>query len=247
VRRGLQLALTAAALVAVAAICWLFLVESEATMGTTLMRRMMTPGEPGPYLVAAASMWIVMMIAMMIPAVLPMVAVYRQVDRSPSPGTDAFVFASGYLAGWTAYAVVAAGVQWWLHARGLLHGMMLVGAAPLAATLLIAAGVYQLTPLKNACLARCRSPLGFVLAHWRDGRLGAFVMGLHHGLFCVGCCWMLMALMFVGGAMSVATMGVLCVFILAERLLPAGPWVATLPGLAMIGWGVALLVWPGCC
>jgi predicted metal-binding membrane protein len=234
----------------VALVCWVFLVRSEAAMATMtgdgvlmrLMRLMMRPENPGPYLAAAALMWIVMMIAMMIPAALPMVAVYRQVDRSASPGLDAFVFACGYLAGWSAYAVVAAVLQWWLHARGWLHGMMLAGAAPLSAALLIAAGVYQLTPLKDACLARCRSPLGFFLANWRAGRAGAFAMGLHHGLFCVGCCWILMLLMFVGGAMSVATMAILCVFILAERLLPAGPWVRTIPGLVMIGWGAALVV-----
>ena len=149
---------------------------------------------------------------------------------------------SGYLTGWLAFSVVAAVVQWWLHSRGFLHGMTLVSGATLAATLLIAAGIYQLTPLKEACLARCRSPLGFFLAHWRDGRMGAFTMGLRHGLFCVGCCWALMLLMFVGGAMSVATMAAVCVFVLAERLLPAGPWVSKLPGLAMIGWGAVVLV-----
>jgi predicted metal-binding membrane protein len=207
-----------------------------------LMRIMMLPEEPGPYLAAAALMWIAMMVAMMIPAALPMLAVYRQVDRSPSPGLDAFIFACGYLGGWSAYALSAAALQWWLHARGWLHGMMLTGAAPLSAALLIAAGVYQLTPLKDACLARCRSPLGFFLANWRPGRAGAFAMGLHHGLFCIGCCWSLMLLMFVGGAMSVATMAVLCAFVLAERLLPAGPWVRTIPGIVLIGWGAALAV-----
>ena len=248
--RTIQILTSAAALGAVAVLCWVFLVRSEAAMANMtgegsimqLMRVMMIPEDPGPYLAAAGLMWIVMMIAMMIPAALPMMAVYRQVDRSPSPGLDAFVFACGYLAGWSAYAIAAAALQWWLHARGSLRGMMLAGAAPLSAALLIIAGVYQLTPLKDACLTRCRSPLGFFLAHWHPGRAGAFAMGLHHGLFCVGCCWSLMLLMFVGGAMSVATMATLCVFILAERLLPAGPWVRTIPGVLLIGWGVALAV-----
>ena len=90
---------------------------------------------------------------------------------------------------------------------------------------------------KEACLQKCRSPLGFFLANWRDGRWGALRMGFGHGLFCIGCCWMLMLIMFVGGAMSVITMALLSAFILAERVLPAGPWVARLPGVGLIGWG----------
>lgn len=115
--------------------------------------------------------------------------------------------------------------------------MSLGSGVAVAAVLLMAAGAYQLTPLKEACLAGCRSPLGFFLENWREGRAGAFSMGLRHGSFCVGCCWALMLLMFAGGAMSVATMAALCAFVLAERLLPAGPWVSKLPGVAMIAWG----------
>lgn len=245
-----RLAAAALALVAVAAISWAFLIASEAAMTTMtgdgiaarLMALTMAPGEALPYLAAATLMWMVMMLAMMVPAALPMAAVFRRIDRGTSPDLDTFILVWGYLAAWMIFSAAAAALQWWLHARGFLHGMMLIGGTTLAAALLIAAGVYQLTPLKDACLARCRSPLGFFLAHWRDGRSGAFVMGLRHGVFCIGCCWALMLLMFVGGAMSVTTMAVLCVFVLAERLLPAGPWVAKLPGLALIVWGTAVLV-----
>ncbi|HCU89895.1 MAG TPA: metal-binding protein, partial [Gammaproteobacteria bacterium] len=108
--------------------------------------------------------------------------------------------------------------------------------------ILMLAGAYQLTPMKEACLSRCRSPIGFFLANWRAGRLGAIRMGLQHGLFCIGCCWMLMLLMFVGGAMSVVTMALLSMFILAERVLPSGPWVSWMPGIALIAWGAYLAI-----
>ncbi|MGR8921601.1 MAG: DUF2182 domain-containing protein [Gammaproteobacteria bacterium] len=239
------------ALLAVAAAGWLFLIRSESAMLSMdgdgpvmdLMWRMMQPGDAGPYLAAATLMWVVMMIAMMVPSVVPMTVVFRRLDRGDRPGLDATVFASGYLVAWAGFSVVAAALQWWLHAGGMLHGMELATAGRLTAAVLVAAGVYQLTPLKEACLARCRGPMGFFLEHWRDGRLGALRMGLGHGLYCMGCCWALMLLMFAGGAMSVITMAALSVFILAERVLPAGPWVTRLPGFALIGWGAVL--WPG--
>jgi predicted metal-binding membrane protein len=208
-----------------------------------LMWLMMKPSELGPYFLAAAVMWVAMMIAMMIPAVLPMTLVYRQIERDGfRAGTlETLSFASGYLLAWCAFAVVVAGLQWWLHANGLLHGMMLAAGATLAGGILIAAGLYQFTPLKEACLARCRSPLGFFLEHWQPGAGGALRMGARHGWFCIGCCWMLMLLMFTGGAMSVATMALLTAFIVGERLLPAGPWVTRMPGLVLCGVGVFLL------
>ncbi|MEQ8230361.1 MAG: DUF2182 domain-containing protein [Gammaproteobacteria bacterium] len=236
------------ALAAIAALAWAFLVASEEAMRTMqgdgpvaqLMWLMMRPGEPLPYIAAAAVMWVVMMIAMMIPAVVPMAIVHRQIYKQPRRNLATGLFASGYLAGWSAFALLAAPVQWALHAAGWLHGMMLSAGTGLGGGLLMAAGFYQLTPAKEACLSHCRSPLGYFLGHWRNGLGGSFRMGLAHGLYCIGCCWVLMVLMFVGGAMSVVTMVLLAGFILAERLLPAGPWVARLPGLAMIAAGAWL-------
>jgi predicted metal-binding membrane protein len=241
--------LTFSALFAIAAIAWVFLVRSEAAMRSmtgdgpliVLMRLMMRPADPLPYFLAAALMWVAMMIGMMTPAVVPMVMVLRGMDRAPNRERDTLLFASGYLVGWSVFGLVAALLQLWLHTRGLLEGHLLAVSVPGAGILLLAAGMYQLTPLKEACLHHCRSPVGFFLEHWSAGAWGAVGMGVRHGLYCVGCCWVLMLLMFVGGAMSVPTMAVLCGFILAERLLPAGPWVSRIPGAAMILCGAALL------
>ncbi len=244
----LQKRLSLAALAATSAIAWWFLVASEQAMQSMagdgvvmqLMWLMMAPQAVAGYLAAAALMWIVMMVAMMIPAVLPMAVVFRGIHRGAHADLDTGLFASGYLVAWSLFSLLAAGLQWGLHSSGALHGHTLASGPRLAAAILVAAGLYQLTPLKEACLARCRSPVSYFMEHWADGRLGAWRMGMHHGLYCIGCCWVLMLLMFAGGAMSVATMVALCVLILAERMLPAGPWVSRLPGVVMIAAGVGL-------
>ena len=228
-------------LVVVAALCWAFLAAGAASMGTAgdslaarAMAAMMRPAEPGPYLVSAAAMWIVMMVAMMAPAALFMMAMLRRMRRSSAFGADSALFAAGYLGGWSLFAVVAAALQWWLHRGGWLSGMSLATSAQVAAGILAVAGIYQFTPLKDACLSRCQSPMSFFVEHWRDGWSGAFLMGLRHSLYCIGCCWLLMLLMFAGGAMSLLTMAALCALILAERVIPAGPWVSRVPGAALL-------------
>jgi predicted metal-binding membrane protein len=242
---------TVVALVAVGAIAWWVLARSEVAMRTMtgdgpiveLMWLMMRPADALPYLAAAALMWVVMMVAMMLPAVMPMVMVLRGVARGVHRERETMLFVAGYLLAWSLFGLLAAALQLWLHARGLLGGHLLAVSAGGAGLLLLAAGAYQLTSFKEACLRRCRSPAGFFLEHWSAGARGAVAMGLRHGLYCVGCCWLLMLLMFVGGAMSVLTMAVLCGFILAERLLPAGPWVSRIPGTVMIVGGALLVAW----
>lgn len=238
------------ALAGVAAAAWSFLLASEDAMRSMhgdgvvmdMMWAMMDPGAMLAYLLAAVVMWVVMMVAMMIPAVLPMTMVFRGMHQGRHATAETLLFASGYLIVWSLFAVAGAGLQWGLHASGDLRGYLLEAAPRTAAAIMVAAGVYQLTPFKEACLARCRSPIGFFMEHWRDGRYGAIAMGLRHGIYCLGCCWMLMLLMFVGGAMSVATMAILSVFILAERLLPAGPWVSRLPAFVLLAGGFALVL-----
>ncbi len=246
----LQRATSFLALVVIGLIAWWFLVESEAAMADMrgdgllmdLMWRMMAPQEASAYLVAAAVMWVVMMVAMMIPAALPMAAIYSALPQVQTIRLATPSFVAGYLAVWCAFGLLAAALQWWLHAGGWLRGDAIATEGAATGGILLAAGLYQLTPLKLACLAHCRSPVSFFMEHWRDGRAGAFRMGFRHGLFCMGCCWVLMLLMFAGGTMSVLTMALLSVFIVAERLLPGGGWMARIPGLALIAAGTLFIL-----
>lgn len=242
------------ALVAVAALAWGTLVAIEGAMGRMghtdamgaggligrIAHPMMRPDAAAPYLAATALMWVVMMVAMMMPAVLPTARAVERAGRG-SDGAHPLLFASGYLGVWCGFGLLAALLQWVLHRSGWLFGEGLALAPALGGGVLVAAGVYQLTPFKDVCLRHCRSPLGFVLEHWRPGAGGAFQMGARHGAYCVGCCWMLMLLMFAGGAMSVLAMAAISVFILLERVLPEGPWVTRAPGFALLLLG--LVVW----
>ena len=193
-------------------------------------------------------MWAVMMVAMMLPAAAPMILVFATVNRKrrESPGAAPYVnttlFVLAYLAVWGAFSVAAALAQWALHAAALLSEDAMQ-AAPLAgAVLLAAAGIYQVTPLKYACLARCQTPIGFLLGEWRDGNRGAVVMGLRHGLFCLGCCWVLMALLFVGGVMNLAWVAAIAAFVLIEKVLPAGRLVSVISGAALLIWAAWTLL-----
>jgi predicted metal-binding membrane protein len=190
-------------------------------------------------------MWSIMMVAMMLPAAMPMVMLFatasrkRQAQRRPIVPT--WVFVSGYLAVWTGFSVLATLGQWGLHAASMLSPMMLRTTPFLGGILLIFAGIYQWTPLKHVCLDHCRSPLSFVMNHWRDGRRGAFLMGLRHGLYCLGCCWLLMTLLFATGVMNLVWIAALSVFVLLEKTIPGGLWIAKGAGLVFLAWGSWLL------
>jgi len=240
---------TFAVLALVAALSWWLLALSAHTMATMqgeglLMRSaiaMMAPEDSPPYLLASVVMWLLMMIAMMTPAVLPVLLTLQRM-RMDTAGSATLAFAAAYLAVWGGFGVVLSAVQWMLHRAALLDGHVMAANPVPASLILMGAGLYQLTPMKRACLAHCQSPLAYLLGHWRTGFGGAFRMGLGHGAYCLGCCWALMLVMFVGGVMSVATMAVLSLFMLAERVLPDGVWSATLPGLGMIAAGAVLML-----
>jgi predicted metal-binding membrane protein len=247
-------AATFAVLIALTIVTWVFLVRSEAVMtsmeGSGLLYdvavAMMDPTELAPYFAASVLMWTAMMVAMMIPAALPVVAVFGRMDRSAGRGNaqaDTAFFAGGYLAVWIVFGLAATVVQWMLHRNGYLVGHLLALPAVPGAILLIATGLYQFSPFKTACLAHCQNPLSFLLANWRDGRAGALAMGARHGLHCLGCCWMLMLLMFAYGVMSAAAMAALTLFVIAERKLPELAGGAELPGMLLIAWGTATLAW----
>lgn len=191
------------------------------------------------------AMWVLMMIAMMLPSVSPTVLAFAEVNRrrreQQSPFVSTGVFVAGYLSAWVGFSLVATFAQAALHASSLLSPAMVARSHVFAGTLLVATGVFQWTPLKQACLSRCRSPFGFVLAHWRDGSSGAFRVGLLHGSYCVGCCALLMALLFVNGVMNVTWIALLSAFVLVEKLVPAHLWVGRVAGLLLCGWGVWVL------
>jgi predicted metal-binding membrane protein len=184
------------------------------------------------------AMWAVMMIAMMVPTAAPMTLLYAAVARKAAaqhnPLAPTFVFVAGYVAMWTIFSLVATIAQHALDQAALLSPTMVSRSPQLGAALLIAAGIYQLTPLKNACLRNCRSPAHFLSRYWRTGNLGAFRMGLRLGIYCVGCCWILMGLLFVGGVMNLLWIAGIAVFVLLEKTIPFGVAGGRLAGAAMI-------------
>jgi predicted metal-binding membrane protein len=188
----------------------------------------------------------VMMVAMMLPSAAPVTLLVAGIaqKRAASGARRAMptlLFVAGYLGVWVAFAAIATLLQWQLEEARLLSDTMALASMVAAGAVLIAAGIYQWTPLKQACLRHCRSPLEFLLFHWRDGAAGAFVSGLRHGAFCFGCCWMLMALLFVGGIMNLAWIGGIALLVLIEKVLPWGEWTGRATGAVMIGWGVGTL------
>ncbi len=188
-------------------------------------------------------MWAVMMVAMMLPSAAPVVLVFAAVNRRRrGECQDLFVptgaFLLGYMVVWAGFSALATLGQWGLHAAALLSPKMVATSPILGGALLVAAGVFQWTPLKHACLAHCRSPLGFIMSEWREGTGGALVMGLKHGAYCVGCCWFLMGLLFVAGVMNLLWVAIIAAFVLVEKVAPAGPWVGRATGLLLVGWGV---------
>jgi predicted metal-binding membrane protein len=193
----------------------------------------------------AASMWWVMMIAMMTPSAAPLVLLYGRVLRHHAvPGAQAqvpsFSLLAGYLAVWLLFSLSAAAAQLALQHADLLSSTMLWSkSTALSAGILGAAGIYQLSPLKQACLRQCRGPAEFLTRHWRPGRSGAFLIGVTHGAYCAGCCWMLMALLFVGGVMNLVWIGAIALLVLVEKLAPGGVWLGRLAGLMLLLWALA--------
>ncbi len=187
-------------------------------------------------------MWLTMMLAMMTPTAAPMVMMFTTVNKQKKvrqqPYVSTFIFLAGYLVAWAIFSIVASAIQWPLHESGLLNPMMNSRSYLMSGGILILAGLYQWTPMKNVCLEHCRTPLGFLMTAWKDGNFGAFKMGLHHGLFCVGCCWALMAILFAVGVMNMLWVTLITIFVLVEKIAPISPsLVRMLTGFALIAWG----------
>jgi predicted metal-binding membrane protein len=250
-------AVVAAALILLALLAWLALFAGAGTgMDPFAMSGWLLPSGPpmasGPWTYAywaiAFFMWVVMMVAMMLPSVSPMVLLYGRVVRH-AEGKGQFAnakaataaFAAGYLTLWVVFSALAVSLQWGLERSGFMSGMMALREPLIAGGLLIAAGLYQFTPLKEACLHHCRSPASFLSAHWHPGPGGAWRMGLAHGLYCVGCCAALMLLLFVGGVMNLIWIAGLSLIVLAEKLLPQGARLRMPLGILLLAAGAALV------
>lgn len=230
-------------LAALSALAWIYLAE----MPTTGMAGMAMAAAPMTHRVSAGELWItflmwaVMMAAMMLPSSAPMMTTYLRIAqaRSRHARLDVWLFGAGYIVAWTMFSVIATVLQVGMDRAAMFAGAMRV-APILGGVILALAGAYQLSPLKHSCLRKCQSPLGFLMTHWREGSGGAVVMGLRHGVFCVGCCWMLMALLFVAGVMNLLWVAALTAFVLIERATRWGDVLATASGFALIAVGLAL-------
>jgi predicted metal-binding membrane protein len=189
-------------------------------------------------------MWWVMMAGMMLPSALPMTLTFATVNRRRRElGTSyvaTAVFVAGYLLAWGVFSLVATAAQWALGHAGLLSPTMGLSSSLAGGLVFVAAGLYQLTPLKHACLRRCRSPLAFVLEHWHDGAAGALRMGAKHGAYCLGCCALLMALLFIGGVMNLLWAAAIAAWVMLEKVLPRGEALARMAGVAAIAFGAWL-------
>ncbi len=258
-------AIVAAALVAIVLLAWIYLWQFAGRpmgggMGHGATMDMSHAGEmanaalstgfnawSGADFLLMALMWAVMMVGMMIPSAAPMILIYARVARHANERGNAFAssgwFASGYLLAWTGFALLATSLQWLLEASAMMTPAMRISDTRLAGSLLIAAGIYQLTPLKRACLGRCRSPMHFIQDHggFRPERRASVLLGVKHGAFCIGCCWALMILLFLGGVMNLTWVALLALLLLAEKLLPIGLILSRAVGLIFVLAGAGLL------
>ncbi|MBV9460854.1 MAG: DUF2182 domain-containing protein [Bradyrhizobium sp.] len=195
-------------------------------------------------------MWTVMMVGMMAPSAAPMILMYARVGRQAraqgKPYAATSCFAAGYLLAWTGFSLAATLLQWIVEREALLDSRMTLAGNMIGAIVLVAAGVYQWTPLKDVCLAQCQSPFLFLMRHggFRSDARGCLLLGLRHGGYCVGCCWILMALLFVGGVMNLLWIALLSLLVLVEKVTPVGRWIARAAGIACVAAGAWLLVYP---
>jgi predicted metal-binding membrane protein len=206
----------------------------------------MTPHWTSTDFILLFLMWLVMMIAMMIPSVAPLVLIFAMVNRQKKAQQNPYVPGSyllaGYLATWAAFSLLATVLQWALQQISWLNPMMIITNKILGSVILIATGLFQFTSLKQKCLHYCQTPIDFIHRKWKDGRSGAFKMGVQNGLHCLGCCWLLMVLLFVSGIMNLLWIALISFFVLLEKLIPNSKWISYLAGVGLVIYGVISLL-----
>ena len=226
-----------ALIVLVPLVCWAWIVVLSRDMYGPMMGAsawMMAPAWDAQHLFLLWAMWAVMMTGMMLPSAAPMILL--------SGASRGYLVALGYVFVWAAFSAGATALQWLLMRHAIVTPMMEVSSPVAGAVLLGLAGLYQLTPLKHACLATCQAPMAFLARRWRAGSAGAFRMGVEHGVYCVGCCWALMLLLFAGGVMNLTVVAALTVFVAFEKLAPIGRWGARVSGALLIALAIVVSV-----
>lgn len=234
------------------ALAWLDLLRRAGALSLGTVGHEMAMPRTAPWgiadVAATATMWAIMMAAMMLPSAAPMLLLFSTVNRKRgargTPVVPTGIFLLGYLLVWGGFSLLATGAQWGLHTLMLLSSGSAIANPLLGGLILVAAGAYQFTPLKRVCLVHCQSPLDFLFTRWREGASGALQMGLRHGGYCFGCCWVLMALLFVGGAMNLTWIALIAGFVLLEKVLARGMLVSRLAGSLLLVWGLSL-AWQG--
>lgn len=242
------------ALLGIAALAWFYMIREAHNMSRTgvceCLGMAMSGPDVKPWSTAEITplflMWAEMMVAMMIPSAAPMILTFAMVNRKrrgqERPFVPTSLFLSGYLIVWCVFSLGAALAQWALHGAALLSPMMESNSPLLGSALLISAGIFQWTPFKHACMNHCRSPLQFLLSDWREGRMGAFWMGIKHGAYCTGCCWLLMALLFVAGVMNMLWVAAITILVLLEKIAPPGWRLGNFIGVIFVAWGGWIMI-----
>jgi predicted metal-binding membrane protein len=223
---------------------WAFLAWAVLDMTHPLAKLMMpmSPAWSMGNMMAIFIMWAVMMMAMMLPSATPMVLTFVRLCRHKHQILHGWIFVAAYLVIWSGFSAAATALHWWLQTTGLLSPMMTSSSMWFTAILLLVAGVVQFTPLKDACLRHCRTPMGYLLTEWKDGAVGAWRMGVKHGLICLGCCWALMGLLYVAGVMNLVWVAALTTVVIIEKLHPAGVKIGRFLGGALIALGIIQIV-----
>ncbi|MFT5975743.1 MAG: putative metal-binding membrane protein [Gammaproteobacteria bacterium] len=223
---------------------WAFLAWAVLDMTHPLAKLMMpmSPAWSMGNMMAIFIMWAVMMMAMMLPSATPMVLTFVRLCRHKHQILHGWIFVAAYLVIWSGFSAAATALHWWLQTTGLLSPMMTSSSMWFTAILLLVAGVVQFTPLKDACLRHCRTPMGYLLTEWKDGAVGAWRMGVKHGLICLGCCWALMGLLYVAGVMNLVWVAALTTVVIIEKLHPAGVKIGKFLGGALIALGIIQIV-----
>lgn len=238
-------------LAGITAVAWILTVRFAGDMSMPAGSMDMASAMPsaGSQLLLVFAMWAAMMVGMMVPSATPMVLTYADwTRRGPASGSRLGAvtsFLSGCVVVWVGFSLLAAILQRTLEGVGQLTAMGAVSRPALGGAVLVTAGLFQITPWKEACLRRCRTPIGFLIAEWRDGAAGALIMGLRHGAYCLGCCWALMAVLFVVGTMHLVWMAVIAGFVLAEKVAPRVLGVRYASAVVLVAWGTSTLLAAG--